>query len=309
MAQRFGGRYSPDSADDSKRPQGPSSTNSHDAPPAYAGARVNPVGARANAMFLPPLVLAVMALGAGATGLVAGLAGAGAMVAGAWLLRGGLIAEAEYNSRKIARRPALPRKLLAAGLAALGTGLAAVTHGGGILEAGLFGLAAGGLHIAAFGIDPMAGKGLEHVDAFQQDRVARVVDEAEEYLTDMGAAARRAGDREVESRVERFQTTARALIRTVEEDPRDLTAARKYLGVYLMGARDAAQIFADIHARSRDARAKADFLALLEDLETSFGQKTQKLLLDANSDLTIEIDVLRDRLKREGVTVGRTSDD
>ncbi|SFP96606.1 5-bromo-4-chloroindolyl phosphate hydrolysis protein [Roseivivax halotolerans] len=298
MAERFGGRYSPEG-----RPDGGKA-----APPAYEAARVNPVGARANMMFLPPVALAFASLGAGATGLVTGLAGAGIWAAGAVVLREGLKAEAEYHARKIARRPALPRKYLAAMLAAIGTGLAALTHGGGLIEGALFAIAGGGLHIAAFGGDPMRAKGLEHVDAFQQDRVARVVDEAEEYLAAMAEAARRAGDRGVEARVEGFQTTARKLIRTVEDDPRDLTAARKYLGVYLMGARDAAMRFADIYSRSRDARAKSDFLALLDDLESSFGKKTETLLIDANSDLQIEIDVLRDRLSREGVVLDRQAD-
>ena len=40
---------------------------------------------------------------------------------------------------------------------------------------------------------------------------------------------------------------------------------------------------------------------LLTDLEETFDKKTQKLLLDNNADLTVEIDVLRDRLQREGV--------
>ena len=87
----------------------------------------------------------------------------------------------------------------------------------------------------------------------------------------------------------------------VEEDPRDLTAARKFLGVYLMGARDAAVKFADVYTRTRDQDARSDFLQLLTDLEESFGLKTRKLLLDTNSDLTVEIEVLRDRLQREGV--------
>ena len=95
------------------------------------------------------------------------------------------------------------------------------------------------------------------------------------------------------------------MIRTVEEDPRDLTAARKYLGVYLMGARDAAAKFADIYARSADRGAKTDFMMLLTDLEEGFGQKTEKLLLDNNADLTVEIEVLRDRLQREGVRLDR----
>ena len=77
--------------------------------------------------------------------------------------------------------------------------------------------------------------------------------------------------------------------------------ARRYLGVYLMGARDAAVKFADIYSRTQDRGAKSDFMMLLTDLEESFGQKTEKLLLDNNADLSVEIEVLRDRLQREGV--------
>jgi hypothetical protein len=87
----------------------------------------------------------------------------------------------------------------------------------------------------------------------------------------------------------------------VEDDPRDLTAARKYLGVYLQGARDATAKFADIYARSRDQKARSDYIALLDDLERNFAARTEKLLIDDNSDLMIEIEVLQDRLKREGV--------
>ncbi|MCB1312575.1 MAG: 5-bromo-4-chloroindolyl phosphate hydrolysis family protein, partial [Sedimentitalea sp.] len=138
-------------------------------------------------------------------------------------------------------------------------------------------------------------------DSFQQSRVARVVDEAEKYLSAMRDAIARAGDRQVEARVERFQASARTLIRTVEEDPRDLTGARKFLTVYLMGARDATIKFADIYARSRDAQARKDYLALLDDLEQNFDARTRKMLLEDRSDLTVEIDVLRERLQREGV--------
>ena len=87
----------------------------------------------------------------------------------------------------------------------------------------------------------------------------------------------------------------------VEEDPRDLTAARKYLVVYLSGARDATVKFADIYARSGDAQAKADYLALLDDLDENFAARTRASLLEDRGDLTIEIDVLRERLAREGV--------
>lgn len=68
-----------------------------------------------------------------------------------------------------------------------------------------------------------------------------------------------------------------------------------------MGARDAAIKFADIFTRTGDAGARADFLALLEDLDRNFAARTHKMLLEDRTDLTVEIDVLRDRLQRDGL--------
>ena len=48
-----------------------------------------------------------------------------------------------------------------------------------------------------------------------------------------------------------------------------------------------------------DAQARADYLALLDDLETTFADRSRRLLSDNRSDLDVEISVLRDRLKYE----------
>ena len=61
------------------------------------------------------------------------------------------------------------------------------------------------------------------------------------------------------------------MFRAVEHDPRDLNRARTFLSVYLLGLRDATVKFADLWGRSRDAEARAQYEALLGDLETSFG--------------------------------------
>lgn len=290
MAQRFGGKYSPDTD------ATPGST-----PRKTRRLRVDPVGGRVNLMFLPPVLLAGTSLIGGAGTLVLGLGGAFLLASGVWLLRDGLLAEAEYHERKVARRPVLPRKILAAVLAGAGAALAAFSNDPSLIAALLYGLAATALHLAAFGIDPFQNKGMEGIDTFQQDRVARVVDEAEKLLSGMSQAILRAGDRRAEARLAEFQETARHLIRTVEEDPRDLTAARKYLVVYLRGAHDATVKFADLYARNQDAQARDDYLALLDDLDQNFAARTAKSLLDDRSDLNVEIDVLRERLSREGV--------
>ena len=292
MARRYGGKYSPDGG-----------IGGADTPRPARQVEVDPAGGRSNVMFIPAVVLLATTITDGAIPMTLGLVGAGVLTLSAWLLRNGLQAEAAFHTRKIARRPALPRKILAAIGTGLGTALAVMAHGNSLelLAPILFGLCASALHVTAFGIDPLASKGMEGVDTFQQDRVARVVDEAEKHLAAMTDAMRRAGDRRAAARLEEFQDTARTLIRTIEEDPRDLTAARKYLGVYLLGARDATVKFADIYSRTKDRQARDDYLALLDDLDQNFAARTQKSLLEDRSDLTIEIDVLRERLSREGV--------
>ncbi|MBT53401.1 MAG: hypothetical protein CMF72_08385 [Mameliella sp.] len=299
MAQRFGGKHSPDGAS-----SGPDA-RPRDERPAYHGARVAPAGARSNVLFIPGVILAILSINDGAVGMAVGLAGAAALVLGAWLLRDGLLAEAAFLDRKVARRPAIPRKIFAAILCGIGAGLAAWRSEPGLIAPLIFGGAAGALHLGAFGIDPLKDKGMEGIDTFTQDRVARVVNEAESYLSAMTDAVKRAGDRQVEARVERFVTKVREMIRTVEEDPRDLTGAKKFLSVYLMGARDATVKFADVFARSNDRAARSDYMMLLTDLEESFDKKTDKLLADNNEDLNVEIEVLRDRLQREGVHLDR----
>jgi len=290
MARRYGGKHSPGGAADQPREE-----------ILHEDRKVDAAGARANVLFVPGVVLAFTSLNEGATGLILGLAGAAVLTLAAWLTRDGLRAHAAYDARKVARRPALPRKIFGAVLTGVGIGIAAYANGDGLLACGLFALAAGGLHIAAFGPDPLRDKRMEGIDSFQQDRVARVVDEAEAYLTTMRDHIATLKDRRLEGRVMQFQATARQMIRTVEEDPRDLTGARKFLGVYLMGARDASAKFADHYRRTGDADARAHYEALLSDLEQNFAARTEKMLLDDRSDMDVEIKVLRDRLQREGL--------
>ncbi len=297
MGERYGGEFSPG---------GEGGRTSAALPPKrpFDGKTRSKAGGRVNFLFFAPLPLAVTAFFQDGIGLAARLTAFGLIVLAAWLTREGILAEEAYNARKIARRPAMPRKIVASLLTGIGLAIPAAAEGA-FLNAAIFGLLGALLHGFAFGPDPLKDKGMDGVDTFQTDRVARAVEGAEKHLTAMSDAILRAKDRDLEVRVERFQATARAMFRTIEDDPRDLTQARKYLSVYLMGARDATVKFADIYARGRDPQARADYVALLDDLEAGFTGKTKTMLIEDRTDLTVEIDVLRDRLAREGVRMDR----
>ncbi|MCC7322027.1 MAG: 5-bromo-4-chloroindolyl phosphate hydrolysis family protein [Rubellimicrobium sp.] len=291
MAERFGGAHSPDNSRPGADPVRQAVAEDR---------RVDAAGARSNLLFVPAALVAILSLNDGAAGLVRGLVAGAAMALGAWLTREGLRAHAAWDARPIARRPAFPRKIAGGVMIGLGVGIAALANTppwGAVL----YGAVALALHLAAFGPDPLRDKRVGGVDEFQADRVARVVDEAEEYLAAMKQAVARLSDRALEGRVATFQALARQMIRQVETDPQGLAEAKKYLIVYLMGARDATLRFADVHARGRDPQARADYEALLTDLETNFAARTQRLLEGGREAMDIEIKVLRDRLAREGV--------
>ncbi len=290
MAQRYGGKYSPNP---SGSPSDPA------AQPMVMADAASGVGLKANLLFALPFPFIVRAFFSPSYGLFVGLGTAALLLLAAWLTREGIKAQAEFDARKVARRPAIPRKLFAAGLTGAALLLATIGWQGNLMSPFLFGMLGALLHLGAFGLDPMKAKGVEGVDQFQVDRVARAVDEGEQYLTGMKDAILRANDGQLEARVDGFATIARSLFRTIEGDPGDLTAARKYLSIYLMGARDATVKFADVYARNRDAKARADYEALLGDLETNFAARTKALLSNNNTDLDVEIAVLRDRLKLE----------
>lgn len=293
MAQRFGGKYSPDGQGRRHEAGDPQAVQALGPMRHALESRVKWVTIAATpfllgAFFQTPL------------GMVTDLAAFGTMAAAGWLTREGLQAEAAYDTRRSAKRPAFPRKLFGGILTGLGLAVGAAEPGA-LAGAGLIGLAGGVLHWLAFGPDPMRDKGMEGIDSFQQDRVARFVAEGEGYLKGTQDAILRSGDARLQARVAVFAETARELFRRVEEDPGDLAAARRYLGVYLMGARDATVKFADLYAQTRDAAARADYEALLSDLEGNFAARTRSLIEEGRTDFDIEMQVLRERLAREGV--------
>ncbi len=299
MAKRFGGKYSPDTPEATSDRQGAAPLSR------FRGRRAERVSLSARLMFLAPLPL----LAAGLFSIMGGnplealveISGFALLTLGAWLLNEGIKAEEAYNNRKIARPPGFPRKLAAAVLAASGVFIVQTFGLGSLLSGLVFSAMAAAAHVFAFGLDPLKSKGMDGVDTFATERVANAIETAEAHVADILSAARRIGDRGIEARVEAMVTHARDVFRTVEDDPRDLPRARKFLGVYLQGARDATVKFADLYNRNRDEEAKADYTALLADLETSFAKHREDLLKDNRTDLDVEIEVLRERLQQEGL--------
>ena len=297
--RRFGGAHSPGGS----RP--PSPGGGAPAPGPFAAVR-RPWSLRALGLFLAPAPLALGAVfrlvwGDGVGFLALGGAWAALMLA-AWLTLHGVRAARAYEARAVAKPPAMPRKLVGAALSAAGVGAAALF--GGVADptsSAVVALIAGALHVAAFGPDPMRSKGVNGLEGESLDAAIAKIDTARALIDEMTGAVAPLRDRELSDRVDRLAKEAEALLDMIERDPSDIRRARRLLSVYLVGARDAAVKYAQTVQNGADPEARAEYLALLSDLETHVAKSRAALSADERTALDVEIEVLRDRLRMEGV--------
>jgi hypothetical protein len=151
-----------------------------------------------------------------------------------------------------------------------------------------------------YGLDPLprrrpVPRGKGHAAAIQ------AIDRAAQRIRAIQAAARRLHDRDLVERLERIAVKGDGILATLEESPKDVRRARKFLVVYLEGTERVVEGYAELHGKTSSARLKANFRSLLESIEETFDQQQAKLYEHDLLDLDVQIEVLEKQLKREGV--------
>jgi hypothetical protein len=258
-------------------------------------------------MFLVPMPLLFMGLYSAVTGsaieMVGRFGGLSLFLLSAWLLLQGQKAQHAYDAREVARPPIIPRKLFASLLTGAGV---AVTSLFGFLPllnepvtGAVYAVVAAVLHNVAFGLDPMKSKGLQGYSRKEANRLLQALEQGERLMEETLIAAGGFPDRRLQHRVMQLVQEARGVFRAIEKDPRDLPRSRKFMAVYLQGARDATVKLAQLKARNPGLQEYADYERLLTDLEQHFIQQRQALLLNDRSELDVEVEVLRERIRQE----------
>ncbi|SDW34217.1 5-bromo-4-chloroindolyl phosphate hydrolysis family protein [Thiocapsa roseopersicina] len=257
-------------------------------------------------MFLltvPVLVAAVIAMARGLlVPMIGNAVGYALLVCGAWLLWRGLVAEAAYSHRLVAKTP-WPLKAIGGGLIGLGTGLTAwlgVGHHPGIAFA--FGLVALLGCRLFYGGDPGEAKRVTAASGLDTtDQVLAALAQAERSIAAVEQSSRDVRQPELNQRLRRVAALAREILTLLEEDPRDLRRARKFLNVYLDGVQRVVEGYARTHQRAASPELDANFRRVLTSIEEVFQEQRQKLLESDIMDLDVQIEVLTSQLKREGL--------
>lgn len=252
---------------------------------------------------LPVLIAAVVAMGRGLLmPMIGNSLGSGLFLGGAWLLWRGLVSEAAYEHRLIATTP-FPLKAVGGILIGLGTGLTAwlgVGHHPGIAVA--FGIVALLGCRLFFGGDPVSAKRVTAASGLDTtDQVLAALAQAERSIAAVEHSSRDIRQPELNQRLRRVAALAREILTLLEEDPRDLRRARKFLNVYLDGVQRVVEGYARTHARAASPDLDANFRRVLTSIEEVFQEQRRKLLESDIMDLDVQIEVLTSQLKREGL--------
>ncbi|MFK8017685.1 MAG: 5-bromo-4-chloroindolyl phosphate hydrolysis family protein [Gammaproteobacteria bacterium] len=258
-------------------------------------------------LYALPLPLAAVAVRAFSTGdsakLMVTLVALACLWGGAALNRSGLRAEAIFRRRRIAAAPRTPRKVIAAIVIGIGSFISAAAVAQlGMISGVIAGLAAAAGTVLAYGVDPRGDK-IEagSTGGYSTEEIVSALTQAEAKIQAIEESSREIQHPEYSGQLRRIAQAARAVLTTIEDDPGDLRRARKFLHVYLDGARSVTANYARTHEDARNETVEKNFGEMLETIESSFVETRERLLQDDAMNLDVQIEVLTTRLKREGV--------
>ena len=272
--------------------------------PRYIRPPVSPHGLFLFLLPLPLLLVVIRSVFTGNTGdLMMGSLTSAMYFYGAWITRRGLTIEKKYLRQKISVPPTLPRKFIGACLFGVATFLVSkFIRNHDFLFASIMGIGAFFGLVLAYGLDPNKEKAAKNTpDGYSTGDVVAALEEAEEKIVDIENARRQIRNLEMKKHLHTITGQAREILGLIEEDPKDLRKARKFLHTYLTGAKRVTEGYVKAIKHADNDELSQNFREVLENIEVVFAEQKQKLIEHDVLDVDIKIEVLNTRLEREGV--------
>nr|WP_242523480.1 5-bromo-4-chloroindolyl phosphate hydrolysis family protein [Thiocystis minor] len=248
-------------------------------------------------LFLLPLPVAAAALISMAQGqtvaFLGDAIGYGLFLGGALLMRLGRL-----PARSLARAR-WPFKTLGSVLVSLATGVTVwlgIGHPPAIAAA-FAAVALLGCYLT-YGFDPRLGYRFgRRISASTRTTLA----EADRSLAAIHQAIGEIRQPEINIRLRRIAGLASEILQRLEADPRDLPKARTFLNVYLDGVQSVVEGYAKTQHHHAAPDLEERFRGALIMIEAVFREQQQKLLESDMDYLDVQIDVLMQQLRREGL--------
>lgn len=221
---------------------------------------------------------------------------------GAMLTRYGFRQEVNQRQQRFQKSIRWPFKTMGGLTVALATALTAWAGAGHDLPIAMgFGGGAFVAFVLLYGVDvrQLPVKVKEYAGNMQP--VAEALQQAEQQIFSIEQANSRINQLELNERLTRIIALARDILTEIARDPRDFRRARKFLNTYLDGAERVVNGYAETHTHLHSQTLEDNFRRVLVTIEEVFGQQYQRLLENDLRDLDVDMEVLENQLKSEGL--------
>ncbi len=213
------------------------------------------------------------------------------------LINRGLLEEYNYNKAKITKAPKYKFKTLGAiGLGVTALFLAIMIDHLNIINSIALPILATAGTIMYYGKDPSVDK-LPNESGVNYDKLLAELSEAEDKIKAIENTKDSIEDLELKDAINKATIRAKDILKTIEEDPKDIRVARKFMVVYLDGIKDVVDKYNSIEGHNLDDSYRVRLIELLNDASSRFNKELDRLKSNDVFDLDVQIDSLKQQLK------------
>lgn len=209
----------------------------------------------------------------------------------------GFAQEAEYVNSTLTKAPKIPYKTVAAVLLGGSTFFTAWIPGGKPFITALFlgSIATLGYYMF-YGLDPKKDK-LENLGDVSADFVLESINEAKAKLTNIEGHMSEIKDKLLFDKLTIAVDKSKDILETIQNDPKDIRVARKFLIVYIDGIAKVTDSYVSMDEEDINSETKERLYSLMTDLDSRFDKELDRLKSNNKFDLDVHIDVLKEQIK------------
>lgn len=218
-------------------------------------------------------------------------------VAVAGIAKKGFYEEGQYHANTFTKAPKVPYKMIAGYLLGAATFFTAfVTGSQPFVKSAFLALIATIGYYLFYGFDPKKDK-LENLGDVSADFVIETIQEAKAKLAHIEHDMTEIKDSILYDKLSIAVSKAKSILQTIQEDPKDVRVARKFLIVYIDGIARVTDAYTDLEEKDINAQTKEKLHDLMDDVEVRFEKELTRLKNNNAFDLDVHIDVLKEQIK------------
>jgi len=217
------------------------------------------------------------------------------------LAKKGFEQEHLYHEEDFTKAPKIAFKTYAGYLLGVATFFAAYVAGGDVVGEDAFVKSAFLATISVvgyylfYGFDPKKDK-LDNLGDLSASFALESIKEAKEKIANISSDMQNIKDVDLRQKLRVAVEKAKQIVKTLQKDPKDIRAARKFLIVYIDGIAKVTDSYTDMDESDIDTITKQKLSVLLDDIQKKFDHEQKRLKNNNQFDLDVHIDVLKEQI-------------